>query len=258
MRFRILQLSDPHSTDSHRPLRAIIDLLDETTASFDAIVVSGDLVQRGQLDAYRHVAEDLAELAHRAEVITVLGNHDDLQAAAGLPGLAPAGRVGVHDLAAVRLVSFDSNPGRVDQSLLAELDQALDQPGQLGTIVVMHHPPFACSLPALIVENFDQPEAFARLVAGRVRLIVTGHYHQTTSGSVAGVPVWSAPALSYQRLVSLDPTRPGGWGERPLADCQFSLIELDETDFQATIVGLDAAIAAATEPLVANTIGRKS
>lgn len=244
MHLRIVHLSDPHATAAHRPLLAVSDHLTVRRDMIDAIVVSGDIIQRGNLDAYRDAVADLSALAEIAPVITIPGNHDDLASMAGLPGYEPG--IGVHDLGPIRLVSLDSNPGRVNEPELAALDRALAEPPPLGTVLVMHHPPFPRSLPDLIVENFDRSAYLAAVVAGRVRLVLCGHYHQTTAGSIAGVPVWSAPALSYQRFVTLDRDATTGWREAPRETLEFSLIELDPVDFRATTVCLAAGETAIT------------
>lgn len=241
MSFTILQLSDPHSTPTHRPLREVNAYLRATGANYDAIILNGDQLQRGHLDALPDLYEDAAALAELAPLIMVRGNHDDPHAGADLPGMG-TGLVAVHDLGALRIVAIDSNPGRLGPADLAAIDEALASESELGTVIVMHHPPFPRSLPDLIIENFDQAEAFARLIAGRVRLILCGHYHQTTAGTLAGVPVWSSPALSYQRCVTTDTRNPNGWAERPTQSLEFSVIELDAIDFRAATVCLDPTI----------------
>lgn len=146
----------------------------------------------------------------------------------------------------MRIVAVDSNPGRLGEAELTALDEALRDSPPMGTIVAMHHPPFPAAIPDLIRQNFDRTADFARIVRGRVRLVLTGHYHQTSAGSIAGVPVWTAPALSYQRNVTTAPD--GGWAVTEHRVAQGSLVELGEEDFRATIVRLDTEAAVSTPP----------
>lgn len=81
MVLRILHVADLHTTPSHRPLTAVNDHLRRLPGGVRAVVVTGDLIHRGNATCYRQLGDDLAELARSAPLVTVLGNHDDPEAA---------------------------------------------------------------------------------------------------------------------------------------------------------------------------------
>ncbi|MDO5672102.1 MAG: metallophosphoesterase [Actinomycetaceae bacterium] len=238
MGFKILQLSDPHTTASHRPLREVGAYLLRRPKEYDAIVLSGDLTQRGHAEATGILIEDIEVLQRCAPVVGVKGNHDGHLSGVQVPGVSNE-KVFAYKFAQLSIVALDSNPGQIDAEALTLLDSLLDDQPAFGHVLVMHHPPFPAAMPDLIREDFDQCQEFAKVIEGRVRLILSGHYHQISAGSVAGVPVWSAPALSYQRCVTADLDVPDGWQESPRESSEFCVIDLGETDFQVAHVHLE-------------------
>lgn len=230
MSFRIVHCADVHATAGGRVLQPIIDLFRRGILTAHAVVITGDLIQRGNLDAYADLAADLAQLGEYVPVVTTLGNHDDPEAARVLPGHETSHYRAV-EVSDYTIVALDST--RFDEAQLAFLDQALSHCS--NPVIAMHHPPFAAALPDLIRDNFVAPEDFARVVAGRARLILAGHYHQTGAGSIGGVGVWITPALSYQRHLALDHT---GWSEHAETFGQFSVVDLTATGYQVGAVHL--------------------
>ena len=122
----IVHLSDPHflagaaalygSVDTDQALLAAVNRIAAEIESADAIVVTGDLADRGESDAYDRVAATLEPLAKRlgAQLVWVMGNHDErLTFARRLYGEdvdRPQDRV--VDLDRLRLIALDSTvPG---------------------------------------------------------------------------------------------------------------------------------------------------
>ena len=219
-------------------LRAVV----ESGRQIDAIVVSGDIVDAGDDVSYRRVA-DLLEPAARelgATVIVAMGNHDlraNLREA--LAGEEPGAHSYDHAvrLGGLRVITLDSTvPGEVHGELedgqLDWLRKELATTAPDGSLLVLHHPPIPSALPMMNAIGLREPERLAEVLAGSdVRLVLAGHTHSATAGSVAGIPVWVGPASAY----ALDPLPPAGT-VRGLAFHAYTLVEITASGVMTTQV----------------------
>lgn len=220
----IIHVSDPHFLAGGARLGGRYDV-DETFArtlaairavhpSPAAIVLTGDLTDLGEPDAYRRlraavepVAEDLG-----ARVIWVAGNHDERPALrAGLLD-APATEepvVGSWDLDGLRIIALDTSVpgwhhGDLDDGQLEWLAEILRIPAPHGTLLAMHHPPLPSHLPLFDILELRHQEKLEAVIRGSdVRGILAGHLHYSSTGVFAGVPVSVASATSYTMNVAL-------------------------------------------------------
>jgi len=214
----LLHLSDTHllaadkllygSIDPAEHLATLLDELKESDARPEAIIVTGDLADRGEPDAYLRLRELMDPVALRlgTQVIWVMGNHDDRRAMrqhllGEMPTTRPFDRV--HDVNGLRVIALDTSvPGRhhgeIDGEQLDWLAEELASPAPHGTVLAMHHPPLPSVLDlAVSVELHDQP-ALAEVLAGSdVRSIIAGHLHYSSTGTFAGIPVSVASASCY-------------------------------------------------------------
>jgi 3',5'-cyclic AMP phosphodiesterase CpdA len=220
----VAHLSDPHlladrlqygviDTAAHLE-RALRRLLRVPTPP-QALVFTGDLADRAEPAAYerlRAIVEPVAaELG--AEVVWVMGNHDDRRAyARGLFGVdsdAPQDRV--HDVAGLRIVALDTSVpgwhhGELSDDQLGWLAGVLAEPAPHGTLLALHHPPIPVPMLRLaeLIELHDQPR-LAEVIAGSdVRGILGGHFHFTSYSTFAGVPVSVASATCYTSELAPD------------------------------------------------------
>ncbi len=213
------------SVDSTRALALALDRLERSGVQPDALVLSGDLADRGEPEAYERLRAMVWPVAERmgAQVVVACGNHDEraalrrvLLADAGPEvdpgaGEGPDAPVrGVHRVGGLRVVVLDSSVpgahwGAVDQEQLAWLADVLAEPAPLGTVLVVHHPPAPTLLDlALTVELRGQQE-LARVLAGSdVRAVLGGHVHHTVSATFAGIPVHAASGLAYTQDLLAD------------------------------------------------------
>jgi Icc protein len=217
--FLLAQLTDPHiGADWGGPvgpraaLRAAIDALRTSPDRPDAVVVTGDLANRGKRKQYAAVREQL----HRLGVPSVVlpGNHDDrakMREAFELPGQRDDPIRSVTDLGPLRLVALDTTiPGRdggaLPETELAWLDQALGDQPQRPTIVAMHHPPVLTGVPAWDATAIGPVElrVLDRVLARhpQVLALIAGHLHRTLISSFAGRPAVVVPSTYMQ--VELD------------------------------------------------------
>ncbi|KKM44333.1 phosphodiesterase [Rathayibacter toxicus] len=215
----ILHLSDTHliadvgglygsDVDSEAQLRLLFDDFEKSGGRPEAIVITGDLADRGEAKAYATLRGIVEPAAARlgAEVIWVMGNHDDRGAFRSglldqLPTTQPIDRV--HDINGLRIIALDStvpgaHHGEISDAQLDWLAEELSSPAPHGTILALHHPPVPSVLDlAVLVELRDQ-QALAEVIEGSdVRSIIAGHLHYSSTATFAGVPVSVASATCY-------------------------------------------------------------
>lgn len=214
----LLHLSDTHliegdgdlygDVDSESRLRQIMSELEDSGARPEAIVITGDLADKGEPGAYRKLRNLLEPVALRlgAQIIWAMGNHDDRGAfRSELFGQIPSDRPVdlVYDVNGLRVITLDTTvPGEHYGELTgAQLDwlaEELATTAPHGTILAMHHPPVPSIKDlTVLVELRDQP-ALAEVIEGSdVRSIIAGHLHFSTNAMFAGVPVSVASATCY-------------------------------------------------------------
>ena len=216
----VAHLSDPHLIgggglhhgviDNVAQLHRALDRLAAVSPAPQALVLTGDLADRAEPDAYatlRSIVEPAAA-AMGAVVVWTMGNHDERAPFAR--GLFDSDDDGpqdrVHEVDGLRIVALDTSvPGHHHGDLtpeqLAWLADVLATPAEHGTLLAMHHPPLPLPMlrAAELIELHDQ-QALAEVIAGArgdVRGILAGHLHLSTWSTFAGVPVSVASASCY-------------------------------------------------------------
>lgn len=174
-------------------------------------IFTGDLCHRGEAGAYRVLRECLSEL--RLPCHLLLGNHDDRANFQATFPEAPRDENGfvqfTVETEAGLFVCTDTNEPRVSWGVLCEkrlawLQRTLDAAGDRPVYLFQHHPPFPVKLKRMDEIALQQPENFARVVAGRpnIRHFFFGHLHRPIGGSWRGIPITTMRATSHQ--VALD------------------------------------------------------
>lgn len=252
----IAHLSDTHLLAEGAPLFGLVDtrahlveLLDrlERVGRVDAIVVSGDVADLGEPDAYR-IARALVEpVAARlgAQVIWAMGNHDERDAFARelLDTTADGPLDAVYDVDGLRIVVLDSSVpgwhhGAFDPGQSEWLRTVLSVPAPRGTVLVMHHPPLPYRQPLMRLLEFDDEAELQQILEGSdVRAVLSGHLHITSHGMFGQVPVSIANAAAYAVDLAVDPTKLLGND----ASQSFNLVEVyDDTVVHSVIPVRDA------------------
>lgn len=254
----IAHLSDSHLTSTGVLYNGVLDpaaALAEVTAVLaaaraqgrgpDVVVVSGDLTDSGDPDAYRRLHAALRPLA--PTIIYATGNHD-VRSVFHAELLAEPDRSGpilqVHRVNGVRIAVLDSTvPGAGHGVLtaehLAELSAELAAPSPGGTVVVLHHAPLPPPSPLLTYFALDRASrsALADAVRGTdVRLVLAGHHHLAGSGLLGGVPV----AVAGSTTIRTDPLAPPGH-ERTQSASTFNLVRLYPDTFTVSVIPVDGA-----------------
>lgn len=217
----LVQLTDTHLLEGEKLLHGRIDTWSRTVAALsaaahfapDAVLVTGDIADRGQ-----QIYNRAARLFERAEqelgcpVIVVPGNHDPAGAvAAGFNRTRQAGGPfpadTVHEVAGLRIIGLESHgfgqvQGTLTQEQLQWLLGVLATPAPGGSVLAMHHPPIDATLPGLAGRGLANPAQLAAVLGGSdVHAILCGHYHLPSTGNLGSIPVWVAPAVSYNHNI---------------------------------------------------------
>jgi 3',5'-cyclic AMP phosphodiesterase CpdA len=213
-RYTIVQISDPHvpadgflfgRVDACARVQASVEMTAAAGCSPDVLVLSGDLANQGEAEAYVRLRPviDAALRRFGAKLLVAPGNHDQL----GLlrthlldrePDRGPLDEV--VRVGGLRLLGLDSSvPGEVhgdlDDTQLEALADELAEPAADGTVLVVHHPPIWSTTPMSQLVALREPRRLGAVIRGSdVRLILSGHTHRVSAGTLAGVPVWVSPS----------------------------------------------------------------
>ena len=231
--------------DTVSQLRKALARVEQSAQHFDALVLSGDLTDQGQPEAYtllREIVEPVAERL-RAPVVMTGGNHDERRALAlGLHGAdTDEPQDAVTMVRGLRIIAMDSalpgfHHGGFSDTQYDWLSTQLAQPAEHGTILVMHHPPIRYRSPMMQLLDFeDAPRLRAAVEGTDVRAILSGHLHVTSFGTLGTIPVFVAGGVSYvddagaprELLVGVD--GPQSW----------NLIEVHAADVVGTVVPVE-------------------
>jgi 3',5'-cyclic AMP phosphodiesterase CpdA len=222
----IVHISDTHLLGGGRPLYGAVDAdahverafaqLERSGANPEAIVITGDLTDLGEPDAYERLKAIVEPAAERmgSRLIWVMGNHDEREPFASIlmgeePTAVPQDRV--YDVGGLRIIALDSSVpgyhhGDLEPAQLAWLREQLATPAPHGTLLALHHPPIPTPVELMAIIELDHQAELAEVLRGSdVRAILAGHLHYSTSGTFAGIPVSVAAATCYTIDSSAEP-----------------------------------------------------
>lgn len=201
-------------------------------AAVDAVLVTGDITDLGEEEAYNRAEMLLSRLP--APVIVVPGNHDRtaalIDAFSAFPGFAalpvPGKACHAHTLGGVDVVALDTSVddvaghahhGTLGESQLEWLDATLARTGP--TLIAMHHPPFEAGIPFMDEIGLRDARAFAKVLARHENVvrIVCGHVHRGIVAEVGGVPTMAIPGVAHQVALAVDEITPPGLVMEPPA-----------------------------------------
>ena len=252
-RYTIVQISDPHvpadgflfdRVDACARVQASVEMIAAAGCSPDVLVLSGDVANQGEAAAYVRLRPviDAALQRFGARLLVAPGNHDDVARLREHLLGRPPDRGPLDELVRVgglRVIGMDSSvPGEVhgelDDTQLEALAGELAEPAADGTVLVVHHPPIWSTTPMSELVALREPQRLAAVLRGSdVRLVLSGHTHRVSAGTVAGVPVWVSPSTGSHADVL---TRNGFRGH---AGGGFTRVDiLDDGEIVATFVPL--------------------
>lgn len=214
----IIHVSDPHFLAGGARLGGRYDVESNFARTLEAIravhphpsaiVITGDLADLGEPDAYRRLRRAVEPVAQElgTTVVWVAGNHDERPALReGLLDLPATEEpvTGEWDLDGLRLIALDTSVpgwhhGDLDPGQLSWLAEILKQPAPHGTLLAMHHPPLPSHLPLFDILELRRQDELAEVIRDTdVRGILAGHLHYSSHGTFAGVPVSVSSATCY-------------------------------------------------------------
>ena len=187
---KIAHFADLHfGREDQEALKAAGELVRELDV--DAIVVSGDLTQRGKREEFEAAQKWLAQF--KAPLLCVPGNHDTPLLNIAARASDAFGRydnyfsqhAGPLDIEGASLRGLNTArgwqtrmnwaEGRVN---LEDLDKAIDHSDAHGLhIIACHHPFISPTLAGLQTETKRGQEASRRLADSPVQILMTGHVH---------------------------------------------------------------------------------
>jgi 3',5'-cyclic-AMP phosphodiesterase len=252
-RYTVVQLSDPHvpadgflfdRVDAIARVQASVEMIAAAGCSPDVLVLSGDVADQGAAEAYVRLRPviDAALQRFGAKLLVAPGNHDDVALlSTHLLGRNPEPgpldeivRVG-----GLRVIGLDSSVrgavhGELGDMQLHALADELAEPAADGTVLVVHHPPIWSTTPTSQLVALREPQRLAAVIRNTdVRLVLSGHTHRVSAGTLTGVPVWVSPSTGSHADVF------AGNGFRGHAGGGFTRVDiLDDGEIIATFVPL--------------------
>ena len=214
----LVHLSDTHllvsgrklydEIDSDRPLITLMERLEASGLDIEALVFTGDLADRAEVDAYERLRDMIEPWAQKldAELVWVMGNHDEREPFTTVlwreePTAETRDRV--YQLGGLRLIAIDStvpgyHHGELTPGQLEWLARELATPAPHGTLIALHHPPIPTPIDLMGLIELDNQPALADVIRGTdVRGVLGGHLHYSTFSTFAGVPVSVCAASCY-------------------------------------------------------------
>ena len=213
----LAHLSDPHliagagllagRIDTREQLRKALARVEASGERIDALVVSGDVTDRGDVASYELFQDIVAPVVERLGCALVVtgGNHDErhpmAQVLHGADTDDPQDRV--TEVRGLRIIAMDSavpgyHHGGFSNGQFDWLARELAHPAPHGTILVLHHAPIAYRSPVMQLLDFDGVERLREVVEHTdVRAVLSGHLHVTSFGTLGRVPVLVAGGVSY-------------------------------------------------------------
>lgn len=225
---KIIQITDTHlvrsgvsvnGVDPERQLRAAIADIVEKHDDADLLVITGDLCNDGEPEAYALLKDILAPVPFAIRLL--LGNHDARPSFIDAFPAHPRDENGYVqsflDTPHGRLIFLDSHEKGVIGGIFGDdrmtfLEDALAGAGETPATIFIHHPPMPCGIAHFDrIGMHDDGRLMKRLEnhAPGLRHIVFGHIHVPMTGvSGKGVPYSSGQACAHRFITDLDTPNP--------------------------------------------------
>ena len=225
--FVVADLSDLHVGEPATMLDELIgpaDRLERAVArlnaiAVDAVVITGDLVDRGLAAEYERLRGVLE--GFEARCILQTGNHDDLARlrdvfpvggkvdVGHLPEAPAAANFVIEDLP-LRIVGVDTvqvgfHHGALDKDRLGWLAATLAAEPSRPTLLCLHHVPVATGMWWMDYTGFAGADELEAIVAANPQIVrvLAGHIHRATDLSFGGTVLGVSPAMTYQSTPAL-------------------------------------------------------
>lgn len=225
---KFIHISDLHLVAHEGPLNGLVpsELLEACLNDIEKwhadaafCVISGDLAEFGEKEAYDYLKSRLAQFS--LPTFLMIGNHDDRTVFQGVFTDHPQDAHGFvqhrHETDAGVFLFLDTkkegegeHSGSYCDARLAWLEKELVDVGEKLVYLFMHHPPFEIGIPYVDCIKLEESDAFkAALSRGRnIAHIFYGHVHRLTYVKWYGFSFTSLPSLNHQ--IPLSPASVAG------------------------------------------------
>lgn len=183
----------------NRVLHSVID------CAPDGLLLTGDLAEQGEADAYGHLVNALTPLG--LPVYWLPGNHDHLPTLQTIFQQLPIGQGLTRvDLGRWQIILLDSvlpaakfGEGYLHPTQLAYLHFELSQHPEKNTLVALHHHPVPVGIDWVDQMQVQNGNEFLQLIArfSQVKLVVFGHIHHPFHGH-SDIDFYGAPSSCLQ------------------------------------------------------------
>jgi len=225
----VAQISDLHirpkgqlayrRVDTATYLKRCVEQLVAMTPRPDLVLATGDLVDVGHPDEYRHLRELLAPLP--MPVYLIPGNHDrrgPLVSEFADHAYLPRHGSFVHyvlDQHPVRLIGLDTlvegkGGGLMCEERLAWLAARLAEAPTRPTMIFMHHAPFLTGIAHMDRLGLEGAEAMGAIVERhpQVERVTCGHLHRPIQVRWHGTVAMTSPSTAHQVTLGLEEDAP--------------------------------------------------
>lgn len=213
-----------HGFDTQKRFELCVQNIRENHSDAHCIVVTGDLTERGEPEAYKFFNDQM--LTTGIPVYCTLGNHDDRQ---GHRSQIPKDSLDINgfvqsaiETPAGVLLLLDTKLDGSDAGTYCELRQQwlrdqLKKYSSVPVFLFMHHPPFDLNSPRIDKIGLDAKEVFASIVSTHknIRHIFFGHAHRPVGGNWKGISVSSMSGTNHQSKLNFEGVENPGVADSP-------------------------------------------
>ncbi len=217
MKINVLQITDCHLfADSTQQLRGVdteqsflrvLAAICATTRTPDLILLTGDLADLGEADAYRRLLTHCQRLT--CPVFAIPGNHDQVAVMKQIfkdskISMNPSFVRGGWHVILLNSVVLGDDEGTLAPSELHFLQTALTHYATLPTLIALHHhvKPVHGYMDTMMLTNAD---LFHEIITAHksVRVVLSGHVHQAFEESCNHVRYLASPSTCFQIKVNI-------------------------------------------------------
>lgn len=222
---KLIHLTDPHfcspgatvyGRDSKPPFDAALDDINRYHADADAVIITGDLANRGEKEAYINLKHSLKRL--NVPYYLQLGNHDNRerfrdifpeQESDGNEFIQYSFELHNHLFVVLDSIKLNSHGAELCEKRLDWLDKQLEK-AELPVMLLTHHAPFEIGIPSMDVIAFSESNRaeFWEVLNQhkKVKHLFFGHYHRPISGNWRGVSFSCLKGTNHQVALDLKTT----------------------------------------------------
>ena len=219
---KFIHLTDPHLVTSGDtlhgidPLQRLRECLSHIAEKHDDAVfcvITGDLADQGQQEAYQALHDELAVFPLKTHLL--LGNHDHRQNfLAAFPNKSRDAHQFIQstlshecgDFVFLDTLDQGQHAGLYCEARRNWLSGALARAKNRDVFLFMHHPPFQIGMPQIDSMSLANPQEFTEIIesSNRIRHLFFGHLHRPVSGAWRGIPFSTLFGTNHQVALDFD------------------------------------------------------